>query len=67
MAFTEADRDALKAAIAKGVTKAKINGEEVEFDTFAALRARLRMIEAELAGTVEGTPSIAYPKTTRGL
>jgi len=67
MAFTTEDRDALKAAIARGVRRARINGEEVEFDTLSGMRARLRMIEAEIAGTAEGTPSVSYPKTTRGL
>jgi hypothetical protein len=67
MAFTETDRDALKTAIAKGVLKLRLGDEEVQYDSFAAMRARLRMIEDELAGTSAGSVNVTYPKTTRGL
>jgi len=48
MAFSEADKDAFKAAIAKGVKKLKMGGEEVEYNSFGEMRAALRMIEAEI-------------------
>lgn len=67
MAFTEADRDALKTAIAKGVLKLKMGDEEVQYDSFSAMRARLRMIEDELAGSTSRSMSVSYPRTTRGL
>ncbi len=67
MAFTEADRDRLKTAIAKGVLKLRMGDEEVQYDSFAAMRSRLRMIEDELAGATSGSVSVTYPKTMRGL
>lgn len=67
MAFSQTDVDALKAAIAKGVSRVRIDGEEVQYNTFSDMRAALRMMEAELAGTTSATPRVVYPKTTRGL
>jgi hypothetical protein len=67
MAFSQTDVDALKAAIAKGVSRVRIDGEEVQYNTFSDMRAALRMMEAELAGSASATPRVVYPKTTRGL
>lgn len=68
MAYTQAEIDALKAAAARGATRGRIGGEEVQFDTLAAMRKQIRAMEAELA-QAQGTtmPSVSYPRTTRGL
>lgn len=68
MAFTQADADRLRAAIAKGVSHAKVNGEELTFRSLAEMKETLRMIEAELAGTAAAAGfAVGYARTTRGL
>lgn len=71
MAFTQADADSLRAAIARGARRVRINGEEVEYNTFPDMRAALRMIEDELSGAAGGPGPgafvVTYPKTGRGL
>ena len=67
MAFTQADVDALKTAIAKGVRRLRMNGEEVEYQSAKDMRAALSMMEAEVAGQTRGTITVSYPYTTRGL
>jgi len=68
MAFTQDDADRLRAAIAKGVSHARINGEELTFRSLADMKETLRMIEAELTGigTAAGF-SVGYVHTSRGL
>lgn len=67
MAFTETDRDALKAAIAKGARRVRIGAEEVEYRSLAEMRQVLAMIEDELSGTSSNAVTPVYPYTTRGL
>ena len=68
MAFTQEDADRLRAAIAKGVSHARVNGEELTFRSLAEMKETLRMIEADLAGTVAAPGfSVGYARTTRGL
>lgn len=67
MAFTQSDADALRANIARGVRRLKINGEEVEYASIAEMKSALAMIEAELAGSSSNTMRVIYPRTTRGL
>lgn len=67
MAYTQADADRLRSAIAKGVASAELNGEKLTFRSLADMRATLAMIEAELAGAVGGAARVSYPRTTRGL
>lgn len=51
MAWTEADRDALREAIALGASKVRYaDGREVTFRSLDDMRSILEQIEAELAG-----------------
>jgi hypothetical protein len=66
MAFTQAELDTLKRAYARGVTRVTYDGKTTEYDSGAALLARIKFIEAELAATA-GRPrrTSAYVKFTR--
>lgn len=55
MAYTTADRDALKKAIASGTLRVSHNGRSVEYRSMADLKDALRMVEEELAAA-EGNP-----------
>ena len=46
--FTEAQRDALREAIASGVLRVSYDGRTVEYRSLADLRAALRDVEAAL-------------------
>ncbi|MDF1801718.1 phage head-tail joining protein [Thalassovita sp.] len=67
MAYTQAQVDALKAAVAKGATRLKMNGEEVQFGSLAEMRRQISVMEAELAGGSKGQMSVSFPVTMRGL
>lgn len=67
MAFTQADAAALRAAMAKGVASAEVNGEKVTFRSLKEMRELLALIEAEIAGAPAGMVRVSYPLTTRGL
>ncbi|MDP1620403.1 MAG: hypothetical protein Q8K33_24165 [Cypionkella sp.] len=67
MAFTQTDADNLRAAIARGAKRVRINGEEVEYASMAELRAALAMVDAELAGASRSGFAVIYPRTGRGL
>lgn len=68
MAYTQDDVDTLRRNIGKGVKKLRLsNGEEVEFDSYDAMKRRLIDMEAEIAGRSATGFGSVYPKTTRGL
>lgn len=67
MAFTQADADRLRAAIAKGVSSVELNGEKVTFRSLAEMKESLRMIEAEISGAASGRFGVSYARTSRGL
>lgn len=67
MAWTQADIDALKAAMARGLKSAQIGQERVEYASMAEMRSALAMMEAEVSGTSRSTVGVIYPYTTRGL
>jgi len=67
MAFTQNDIDTLKKAIASGVRTVQRNGEMVTYNSLAEMRAALRMMEDEVAGTAARVVKVAYPSTGRGL
>ncbi|RWR31348.1 hypothetical protein D2T31_04945 [Sinirhodobacter populi] len=67
MAFTQADADRVRAAIAKGVSSVELNGEKVTFRSLQEMKETLRMIEDELAGASAGRFGVGYTRTTRGL
>jgi hypothetical protein len=67
MAYTQSDIDALRSALAKGIRRARLNGEEVEFNSPSEMRRQLREMEAELSGVSIGQPTVSYARTSRGL
>lgn len=69
MSWTQADYDALKANIAKGVTEMELNGERVRFDTIARRRALLAEMAADLDSTAAAPNGfqVIYPTADRGL
>lgn len=54
MAFTSTELDALKRAYASGVLEVEYDGRKTRYDSGAALLARIRVIEAEIAATATG-------------
>ncbi|NVK57318.1 MAG: hypothetical protein HWE26_17075 [Alteromonadaceae bacterium] len=67
MAYSQDQVDALRAALARGATRYKLNGEEVTFASLAEMRRQLRDMETEIAGGSVAGPTLSYPKTSRGL
>ncbi|MBP1806469.1 phage head-tail joining protein [Rubellimicrobium aerolatum] len=55
MAWTQSEIDALKSAYASGVLEVRYDGVSTRYDDGAALLARIRVIEAEIAAT-SGNP-----------
>ena len=54
MAFTSTELDALKRAYAMGVVEVEYDGKRTKYDSGAAILARIRVIEAEMAATNSG-------------
>jgi hypothetical protein len=67
MAYSQSDIDALKAAVAKGVTRLRMNGEEVQYGSLAEMRRQIRVMEDELNGVGSNAVKASYPLTSRGL
>lgn len=67
MAWTQTEIDALKSAIARGVKRVRMNGEEVEYSTITEMRTALSMMEAEVNGRTRNGFAVTYPTTSRGL
>jgi hypothetical protein len=67
MAYTQAQLDALDAAIARGVLEVQNGQERVKYRSLAEMRQTRRVIADELAGRATGVPSVLYPTTGRGL
>jgi len=67
MAYSQDQVDALRAALARGVTRLRMNGEEVQYGSLAEMRRQLREMEAEMAGAAVSGPVVSYVKTSRGL
>ena len=61
MSYTPEQRDALKLAIARGVTKLRVGNEEVNYRSLAEMRGILADMEAELAGARPGRNQL-YPQ-----
>jgi hypothetical protein len=59
--YTVEQRDQLKAAIAKGVTRLRMGNEEVQFDSLDQMLRRLALMDAELAGQT-GASRQVYPQ-----
>lgn len=67
MAYTQDQVDALKAAVARGVTRVRMNGEEVQYPSLGEMRRQIKVMEAEIAGGPSGAMTVSYPTTARGL
>ena len=69
MAWTQSDIDSLKAAIARGVSEVRINGELVKYQTIKDMRDALSLMQAEVSGTTSTRSAYVpiYPTTSRGL
>ncbi|SOH93366.1 hypothetical protein SAMN06273572_10242 [Monaibacterium marinum] len=65
-AYTQADVDCLRAALARGVLKATINGESVEYASMAEMRKQINIMQADIEGVTRGLRT-HYPTTSRGL
>lgn len=64
MSYTTEQRDALKAAIARGVTRLRMGNEEVQYRSLDEMRRILADMDADLA---PAPPSRRhYPSFTRG-
>lgn len=51
MSYTQGQIDALRAAIATGATRVRMNGEEVEYRSLAEMKSILADMEASVAAT----------------
>jgi hypothetical protein len=69
VAWTQADIDTLKAAIATGTRRVRFgagpDSRETEFRSLAEMRSTLAMIEAEVSGA-GATPRVSYIEHCRG-
>ncbi|WP_417844832.1 phage head-tail joining protein [Thalassospira sp.] len=50
MAFTQADIDRLKSAMASGTLKVEVDGKSVTYRSIAEMREVLRMMEGDVKG-----------------
>jgi len=67
MAYSQAQVDDLRAAIARGATRVRMGDEEVQFASLAEMRRQLREMEAEMLGAPVSGPVVSYAKASRGL
>ncbi|GAA5073511.1 hypothetical protein GCM10023209_19510 [Roseibacterium beibuensis] len=67
----QANIDNLEAAMGRGLRRAKINGEEVEYNGPAEMRQALAYFRSELSriatGAVRGGLAVSYTTTGRGF
>ncbi|MCV2870643.1 hypothetical protein OEW28_18680 [Defluviimonas sp. WL0002] len=57
MSFSQTELDALRSAYASGVTEVRYDGKVTRYDDGAALLARIRVIEGEIARAASGSAS----------
>ena len=67
MAWTQADIDAHKAAIGRGVLRVTQGDETIEYRDLAEMMAILRLMENELGVGARRGVAVSYPTTGRGL
>lgn len=68
MAWTEAQRDALKAAIARGTLTTEYDGRRVTYRSLNEMKEILRLMEAEIAAaTGTAAPRQIRHYSRRGL
>lgn len=67
MAWTQSELDALKAAYAAGTLEVQYDGKRVRYDDGAALLARIRVIEDDLARQAgKKLPRAGFASFTKG-
>ena len=66
MTWTTQQRDDLKAAIARGVTRLRMGNEEVQYRSLDEMRRILADMEAELNAGSAPRGARHYPATSRG-
>ena len=54
MAWTETELDALRRAYAAGTTRVAYDGKSVDYGSAGDLLTRIRLIEREMAGAIDG-------------
>lgn len=62
MAWSQADRDSLAAAIASGVRRTRLGGHDTEFHDLAEMRALL----AEMDRQLSSAPNYRVAATSKG-
>lgn len=68
MAYTQAQVDALKAAIASGATSVGHGDKRVTYGSLSQMLEALRIMEAELAGVTAATrPNVRRLRFGRGI
>jgi microcompartment protein CcmL/EutN len=68
MAYTQADIDALKSAIATGARDVQRGDERVSYRSLADMKEALRMMENEVSGaTSKARQRTLTPRSTRGF
>lgn len=60
MAYTQAQLDALRSAVASGARRVKMNGEEVEYRSLAEMQRLIGAIEANLSVTARPRVGVVY-------
>ena len=68
MSWTETELAELRRAYASGTLRVSYDGKSIEYGTAADLLARIRTIEAEIAGRgrSSASPAAASPPSARG-
>ena len=69
MAFSQTDIDTLKAAIASGRKRVRLNGREIEYQSTSQMQAALNIMKAEV-GSADGAirrPRAYITRVDRGL
>lgn len=66
MAYTQAQVDALKTAIAQGARSVSHDGKTVTFHSLAEMLALAERMERELQGSATRRPMVHYAKFSRG-
>ena len=67
MPATQEQLDALQAAYARGAKRLRLNGEEIEYESMAALRRAISDLKAELSGKSASELTVLTPLAGRGL
>ncbi|WP_444452565.1 phage head-tail joining protein [Rhodobacter capsulatus] len=67
MSYTPEQVAALRAAIATGATRVRMNGEEVQYRSLGEMERILALAEASLGGSAARRPTHFHPTFDRGV